>query len=141
MICENSKAIAYYNAMAPTTPTDSQKKASRSHSFSCSSTNAFAGRWPIAASTTNPILHTAPTASSKLPTTRPTTRSRTSSICSPQPDLVCSNVEVFLFTIFDLRIYATSFCGIGRSQASHRLLREDGGWGDRPRGHDPGDAQ
>jgi len=25
--------------------------------------------------------------------------------CSPQPDVTFSNVEVFLFTIFDLRIY------------------------------------
>jgi len=47
---------------------------------------------------------TVPIANSKRPTTRPTRRLRTSSKSLPPPDVSWSNVEVFLFTIFDPRI-------------------------------------
>ena len=46
----------------------------------------------------------APTANSKSSITRLTRASRTSSNYSRPPDVTRSNVEVFLFTIFDLRI-------------------------------------
>ena len=52
----------------------------------------------------NPTRRTAPTANSKPLTTRPTRPSKTSSICWPPREVTASNVEVFMFTIFDLRI-------------------------------------
>jgi hypothetical protein len=55
-------------------------------------------------STISQIPNTARRANWKSPTTRPTRRSKTSLTCSPRPDVTCSNVEVFLFKIFDPRI-------------------------------------
>ena len=85
-----------------------RQRASRSRCCFCSSTNASADHSPTAASTTSPIQHIAQTANSKPPITTPTRPSRISSICWPPPDVTSSNVEVFLFTIFDLRIYPTA---------------------------------
>ncbi len=74
------------------------------HSCFCSSTSASAVPWPTAAFTTLPIQFTHPIANSRPPITRLTRRSRTSSTCSQPLDVTASNVEVFLFTIFDPRI-------------------------------------
>ena len=78
-------------------------KGARSRFCSCSFTSASAAHWPTAASIIAPIRRIAPTVSSKLRITRPTRPFRTSSSCL-RPDLSTQNVEVFLFTIFDLRI-------------------------------------
>jgi len=61
------------------------------------------GRSPTAASTTAPIPITSQPASSKPPTTAPTTPFNRSSICSP-PDLSVAIVELFLSTILGARI-------------------------------------
>src|SRR4051812_15551568 len=94
--------------MAPDTPTGSPPKACRSHSYSCSFTSASVVPWPIAASIISPIRLTGPTVNSRSPTIRPTRPFSKSLTYLPQRDVTSSNVEVFLFTIFDLRIY---ICG------------------------------
>jgi hypothetical protein len=58
-----------------------------------------------AAFTTLPTRLTHPTANSNLPITKPTRPSRTSSTYSLLRDVTESIVEVFLFKIFDPRIY------------------------------------
>jgi hypothetical protein len=69
--------------------------------------NAFGG-WPIAAFTTLLTQLTSPIANSRVPITKPTRPSRISLTCSPPHDVTHSNVEVFLFTIFDPRTYTPS---------------------------------
>src|SRR3982751_5782851 len=91
--------------MAPDTPTGSPPKACRSPSYSCSFTSASVVPWPTAASIISPIRLTGPTVNSRSPTIRPTRPFSKSLTYLPQRDVTSSNVEVFLFTIFDLRIY------------------------------------
>src|SRR5207302_10896485 len=80
----------------PAMPTASPRRVSRLRCCFYSSTNVCAGLSPTAASTTSRTSNTAQTASSNSPTTAPTKQSNTSSICSPPPDLLVVNVELFL---------------------------------------------
>src|SRR6266404_5580503 len=73
------------------------------HKRLCSSTNASAARSPIAASTTAPTPITRRPASSKPPTTTPTTPFNRSSICWP-PDLSLPIVRLFFSAILRARI-------------------------------------
>src|SRR5437870_3630918 len=77
-------------------PTASPRRVSRLRCCFYSSTNSSAGLTPTPPSTTSRTSNTAQTASSNSPTTAPTKQSNTSSICSPPPDLLVVNVELFL---------------------------------------------
>src|SRR5436853_166921 len=87
-------------------PTASPRRVSRLRCCFYSSTNVCAGLSPTAASTTSRTSNTAQTASSNSPTTAPTKQSNTSSICSPPPDLLVVNVELFLSRSCEARIYS-----------------------------------
>src|SRR5438105_11098049 len=88
-------------------PTASPRRVSRLRCCFYSSTNVCAGLSPTAASTTSRTSNTAQTASSNSPTTAPTKQSNTSSICSPPPDLLVVNVELFLSRSGGARIDST----------------------------------
>src|SRR6188508_3267300 len=87
-------------------PTASPPRASMSHSCFCSSTNGSVAPSPTAASIDARMPSTGLTVSSKLRITRQTALSKRLSGYSP-PD-GSANVEVFLFTISDPRIYETA---------------------------------
>jgi len=72
--------------------------------YFCSSTNGSVVPWPTAASTTGPTLRTDPTPSWKRHITRPTPPFRISSTSLLPLEVTPKHIEVFLFTIFDLRI-------------------------------------
>src|SRR5260370_6010945 len=97
MVCSNAMALAMLTASPP--------KVSRLHYSSSSFTNTFAVPWLTAAFTTNLIPPSVPIANWKLPITKPTGRFRTSLTCSRPHDVTFQNVEVFLSSIFDPRIY------------------------------------
>ena len=59
--------------MVPTTPTSSHRKASKSHSYSCSSINVCAGHWRTADFVIARIQSSSPRVQSKPPCTRPMT--------------------------------------------------------------------
>src|SRR5438132_1315871 len=90
-------------------PTASPRRVSRLRCCFYSSTNVCAGLSPTAASTTSRTSNTAQTASSNSPTTAPTKQSNTSSICSPPPDLLVVNVELFLSRSCEAVIYLAPY--------------------------------
>src|SRR5882762_7387894 len=91
------------SATAPVTPIVSPPKGFRLGCSFCSFTNGCAARSPIAASTTAPTPITSRPASSKPPTTTPTTPFNRSSICWP-PDLSLPIVRLFFSAILRARI-------------------------------------
>src|SRR5207253_6240032 len=108
-------------------PTASPRRVSRLRCCFYSSTNVCAGLSPTAASTTSRTSNTAQTASSNSPTTAPTKQSNTSSICSPPPDLLVVNVELFLSRSCGDGIYALSQTVLGEGVSP--LQHSEGGYG------------